>query len=66
MASRPPAYIEGDTPFFEQIARYDGVFNRALIYQSSALHCAELSNGAGYPADVRAGRLTVASFLSPA
>lgn len=61
----PPAgYIQGDTPIFEQIARYDAVFNRALIYRSSLLHCVEALNGADFPVDVRAGRLTVASFLT--
>lgn len=59
-----PAYIEGDTPIFEQVARYDAVFNRALIYHSSLLHCALLPNDAPLPGDVRTGRLTVASFLS--
>ncbi|MES2441615.1 MAG: DUF6445 family protein [Pseudomonadota bacterium] len=59
-----PAYIHGDTPIFEQVARYDAVFNRALIYRSSLLHCADLPAGAAFPADVRTGRLTVASFLS--
>ncbi len=59
-----PAYIEGDTPIFEQVARYDAVFNRALIYRSSLLHTALLPNDASLPADVRTGRLTVASFLS--
>jgi len=59
-----PAYIEGDTPVFEQVARYDAVFNRALIYRSSLLHCALLPNDAPLPADVRTGRLTVASFLT--
>jgi len=58
------AYIAGDTATFEQIARYDAVFNRALIYRSSLLHSALLPNDAPLPADVRAGRLTVASFLS--
>ena len=43
---------------------YDAVFNRALIYRSSLLHCADLPNQAGLPVDVRTGRLTVASFLS--
>jgi hypothetical protein len=59
-----PAYIHGDTMIFEQVARYDAVFNRALIYRSSLLHCADLPGGAAFPADIRSGRLTVASFLS--
>lgn len=60
----PPAYIRGNTPIFEQVARYGAAFNRALIYRSSLLHCADLPGEAPFPADVRAGRLTVASFLS--
>jgi hypothetical protein len=59
-----PAYIEGNTAQFERIACYDAVFNRALIYRSSLLHCAVLPNDTALPADVRMGRLTVASFLS--
>jgi hypothetical protein len=59
-----PAYIEGDTALFARIARYDAVFNRALIYRSSLLHCAVLPNDMVLPADARLGRLTVASFLS--
>jgi hypothetical protein len=59
-----PAYIQGDTAVFEAIARYDAVFNRALIYRSNLLHCAVLPNDTPLPADVRSGRLTVASFLS--
>lgn len=58
-----PAYIEGDTAIFEQAARYDAVFNRALIYRSSLLHCAVLPNDTVLPGTVREGRLTVASFL---
>jgi hypothetical protein len=58
-----PAYIQGDTPLFERIACYDAVFNRALIYRSSLLHCAVLPNDAVLSGSVRGGRLTVASFL---
>lgn len=58
-----PAYIAGDTAIFEQIAGYDAVFNRALIYRSSLLHCAMLPNDVALPGTVREGRLTVASFL---
>jgi hypothetical protein len=59
-----PAYIQGGTPIFERIARYGAAFNRALIYRSSLLHCADLPNDTAFPAGVRTGRLTVASFLS--
>lgn len=61
-----PAYIDADTPIFERIARYDCVFNRALVYRSRLLHCGTLPNGFDLPADPRTGRLTVASFLARA
>jgi hypothetical protein len=60
----PAAYIEGDTPLFERTAGYDAIFNRAIIYRSSLLHCADLPNGTVLPADPRTGRLTIASFLT--
>ena len=56
------AYISGDTPIFEQIARFEARPNRALIYQGFLLHCADLPKTA-FPADVATGRLTVNTFL---
>ena len=56
-------YIAGDTPMFERIARFDGVFNRALIYRGQSLHCADLAQDASFSADPRAGRLTANTFL---
>lgn len=57
------AYISGDTPLYEKIASYDARPNRALIYRSRSLHCAEIAPGATLPADPAAGRLTINSFL---
>jgi hypothetical protein len=57
-------YISGDTDQFEQIARFEGRFNRVLIYRGHALHCAALSEAAILSADPRRGRLTVNTFLS--
>lgn len=59
----PPAYIAGDTPLYERIASYEARPNRALIYRSTALHCAEISPGTPLPPDPRQGRLTINSFL---
>ena len=58
-----PAYIAGDTPLFEQIARFDGVFNRAILYRSNALHCADIPEDMNFSADPSTGRLTVNTFL---
>ncbi len=57
-------YIEGDTAIFSRIAYFAPTYNRALIYRSSLLHCAAVAGDAPLPAAARAGRLTIASFLS--
>jgi Family of unknown function (DUF6445) len=59
----PPAYIAGDTPLYEQIATYEARPNRALVYRSCALHCAEIPQGTALPANPAEGRLTINSFL---
>ena len=59
----PAAYISGDTPLYQQIARYEARPNRALIYRSRALHCGDIVPGAQLAADPVKGRLTINSFL---
>ena len=59
----PPGYISGDTPLYEQIASYEARPNRALIYRSRALHCAEIAAGAALSASPTEGRLTINSFI---
>ena len=61
-----PGYINGDTPIHEQIARFEGQFNRALIYRGHALHCALLPEDLSFSPDPRRGRLTVNTFLMAA
>lgn len=58
-----PSYIGGDTPIFEQIARHDGRFNRAILYRSNTLHCADIPEDMAFVADPEAGRLTVNTFI---
>lgn len=58
-----PAYIGGDTPLYEQIASFEGRFNRMLAYRGHALHCAFLPDGMSFSADPCHGRLTVNTFL---
>jgi hypothetical protein len=57
------AYIAGSTPLYEQIASYEARPNRALIYRSHNLHCAEIAPGTPLPADPIGGRLSINSFL---
>ncbi len=58
-----PAYIEGDTALFAQVARIEGRFNRAILYRGNRLHCAWLPEGSSFAADPARGRLTMNLFL---
>lgn len=63
----PPAdYIGDGGALFEEIARFEPVFNRLLLYPGNALHCSRIRNAAALNADPRAGRLTLNLFLQPA
>ena len=57
------AYISGDTDLFEEVAVYEGVYNRALLYPSNALHCARIPATLTLDQTPEAGRLTVNTFL---
>ena len=59
----PAAYIDADTPLYEKIASYEARPNRALIYRSRSLHCAQISADAALPPDPVTGRLTINCFL---
>jgi hypothetical protein len=56
-------YITDDTPIYECIARFAAAPNRALIYRSHALHCADLPVDLDLTPDPRRARLTVNTFL---
>jgi Family of unknown function (DUF6445) len=58
-----PAYISGDTDLFEEVAVYEGVYNRALLYPSNVLHCARIPGDVPLTTNPDAGRLTVNTFL---
>jgi hypothetical protein len=58
------AYINGDTPLYEQIARQDGVFNRLLVYRRNSLHSGCIGPDFVATADPRKGRLSVNGFLA--
>lgn len=57
------AYISGDTPIYEQVARFKAAPNRALIYRGNLLHCADLPAGLDFTPDPTRARLTVNTFL---
>jgi Family of unknown function (DUF6445) len=61
----PPAqYMDGDTPLFERIAKYDAVMNRALLYRGSMLHSVNVSPDFVPDTNPRTGRLTANTFLT--
>jgi len=59
----PPRYVDGDSPLFERIARYEAAFNRALIYRGSLLHSVNVPPDFIPDTDPRTGRLSVNTFL---
>lgn len=59
----PAAYVDATSPLFDQVASYAGAFNRAIVYRSHTLHCADLPAGTTFVADPLRGRLTVNTFL---
>jgi Family of unknown function (DUF6445) len=60
----PPEYLNGSTPIFEQTARFEGRFNRALIYRGRLLHSGAIGPGRALSDDPRKGRLTVTGFFA--
>ena len=59
----PPQYVDGDTPLFERIAKYDAAFNRVLVYRGHMLHSVNVPPGFVPDANPRTGRLTANTFL---
>ena len=57
-------YVDGDTPLFERIARYDAVFNRMLVYRGSMLHSVNVPTRFVPDANPRTGRLSINTFLA--
>jgi Family of unknown function (DUF6445) len=57
------AYIAGDTKIYERVAHYEAQFNRAIIYRSNTLHCADIPPTMELSAQPLLGRLTVNTFL---
>lgn len=59
----PPGYVNGSTALFEQIAAYEAVFNRALVYRGTSLHSGSIPSDFVPDLNPRTGRLTVNTFL---
>jgi hypothetical protein len=62
-AAPGPAYINGSTDLYEQIAKQDGVFNRMLVYRSNSLHSGCIDAGFVPDPNPATGRLSINSFI---
>jgi len=62
-ATYPEGYINGSTDQFEEIASFDAVFNRLLMYRGTSLHCGKIGRDYNYDPNPATGRLTVTSFF---
>ena len=61
--SYPEGYINGSTDQFEEIASFDAVFNRLLMYRGTSLHCGKIGKDYNFDPSPATGRLTVTSFF---
>ena len=57
------AYMNGSNHLFEQIASYEAVFNRIIIYRCTSLHSGNIAPDFSFDADPRKGRLTINTFI---
>jgi hypothetical protein len=62
----PVAFINGSNEAYEQIAAFEGRFNRLLIYSGALLHSAHVPADFQYSPDPQKGRLTTNLFLQSA
>lgn len=59
----PEGYINGSTDQFEEVASYDAVFNRLLMYRGTSLHSGKIGKDYSFDPNPATGRLTVTSFF---
>lgn len=59
----PKKYMNGSNDFFEQIASFEPVFNRLIIYRCTSLHSGNIAPDFLFDPDPRTGRLTINTFL---
>lgn len=62
-ADYPHAYINGSNELFDQIASYDAVFNRMIVYRCTSLHSGNIAPDFLFDENPRSGRLTINTFI---
>lgn len=56
-------YLDGDTPLYQRIGRYEARFNRLLIYRGATLHGAEAPDALPLTDDPATGRFSINTFI---
>lgn len=59
----PKRYMNGSNQLFEQIASYEAVFNRMIIYRCTSLHSGNIAPDFSFDPNPRTGRLTLNTFI---
>jgi hypothetical protein len=59
----PEGYINGSTEQFEEVASFDAVFNRLLMYRGTSLHSGKIGKDYNFDPSPTTGRLTLTSFF---
>jgi hypothetical protein len=59
----PEGYINGSTDQFEEIASFDAIFNRLLMYRGTSLHSGKIGKEYNFDPSPATGRLTLTSFF---
>jgi hypothetical protein len=56
-------YINGSNDFFEQIASYEGISNRLIMYPCTSLHSGNIPSDFVFDSNPLSGRLTLNTFI---
>lgn len=59
----PQGYINGSTDQFEEIASFDAIFNRLIMYRGTSLHSGKIGKDYNFDPSPATGRLTLTSFF---
>lgn len=59
----PQQYMNGSNQLFEQIASYEAIFNRMIIYRCTSLHSGNIAPDFVFDPNPRTGRLTLNTFI---
>jgi len=59
-----PSYMDGSNAYFEEVAQLGAAWNRAIFYDGSLFHTADVARAMPISADPRRGRLTLNAFIS--